>query len=110
MMNKYEDAISKYMKVLEIDQFNAPCHFNLASAYNDLCSYSRAAFHYKLSLQIDKNNANTYFNLIGVLENMKEFKEADKYYERAKELFPDHERVLEREGIKKRAAKKAKKV
>eukprot|EP00351_Strombidinopsis_sp_SopsisLIS2011_P004734 CAMPEP_0116872162 /NCGR_PEP_ID=MMETSP0463-20121206/2849_1 /TAXON_ID=181622 /ORGANISM="Strombidinopsis sp, Strain SopsisLIS2011" /LENGTH=37 /DNA_ID= /DNA_START= /DNA_END= /DNA_ORIENTATION= len=36
MVNKFEDAVNNYKKALEINPESPECHFNLASAYNDL--------------------------------------------------------------------------
>jgi len=36
MVNRFEEAIKVYLKALEINESSAECHFNLASAYNDI--------------------------------------------------------------------------
>lgn len=38
MLNRFEDAIKVYVKALEINDESPECHFNLASAYNDVGS------------------------------------------------------------------------
>jgi len=39
MMNKYEEAVVSYQKALKINEKSPECHFNLASAFNDLKNY-----------------------------------------------------------------------
>ena len=36
MLNRYEDSVGAYVKALQINNDSPECHFNLASAYNDL--------------------------------------------------------------------------
>lgn len=46
MLNKFEESVQAYLKALEINNKSPECHFNLASAYNDLGDFKSAAKHY----------------------------------------------------------------
>lgn len=46
MQNRYEDAVVAYQKALKINDKSPECHFNLASAFNDLKDYKQALGHY----------------------------------------------------------------
>ena len=46
MQNKFEDSIQSYLNALELNNKSAECHFNLASAYNDLADFTNAAKSY----------------------------------------------------------------
>lgn len=39
MLNKFEESVRAYLKALSINNKSPECHFNLASAYNDLGQY-----------------------------------------------------------------------
>ena len=46
MLNKFEESVTAYLRALEINNKSPECHFNLASAYNDLGDFKSAAKHY----------------------------------------------------------------
>lgn len=46
MLNKFEESVRAYLKALSINNTSPECHFNLASAYNDLGQYKQAIKHY----------------------------------------------------------------
>jgi hypothetical protein len=39
MINRFEDAIKVYLRALEINEGSPECHFNLASAFNDIGNF-----------------------------------------------------------------------
>jgi hypothetical protein len=43
MINRFEDAIKVYIRAIEINEKSPECHFNLASAYNDLSNFAKSA-------------------------------------------------------------------
>lgn len=69
MVNRFEEAVKVYLKALDINEKSAECHFNLASAYNDLSDHARAIHHYTRSLELDEGNVDAYICLAGVLES-----------------------------------------
>jgi tetratricopeptide (TPR) repeat protein len=71
MINCFEEAVGVYIKALEINEKSAECHFNLASAYNDLLDYQRAVVHYIRSIELDEGNVEALICLGGVFESMK---------------------------------------
>ena len=46
MVNKYDEAVVSYQKALKINDQSPECHFNLASAFNDLKDIKKALIHY----------------------------------------------------------------
>ena len=50
MLNKFEDSVDAYLKALAINNESPECHFNLASAYNDLGQFEKAVKYYKLAI------------------------------------------------------------
>ena len=68
MLNKFEESVSAYLKALEINNKSPECHFNLASAYNDLGDFKSAAKHYQKSIEIDDSNIDAYICLGSVYE------------------------------------------
>jgi len=46
MLNFFDESVKYYNKALEINNDSPECHFNLASAYNDLQQYKYAIKHY----------------------------------------------------------------
>lgn len=85
MLNRFEDAIKVYLKALEINDDSPECHFNLASAYNDVGSIQKSAFHYQKAIELDEGNIDAYVCLGGALENLKMFENAEKAYKKALE-------------------------
>jgi len=80
MLNQFQDAIKVYLKALEINEFSAECHFNLASAYNDIANYAGAIAHYNRALELDDKNTDAFLCLGGVYETLRQFDKAEKYY------------------------------
>jgi tetratricopeptide (TPR) repeat protein len=68
MINKFEEAISYYLLALDQNEKSPECHFNLASAYNDVKHQDRAVKHYKRAIELDENNIDAYICLGGVYE------------------------------------------
>jgi tetratricopeptide (TPR) repeat protein len=68
MLNKFEESVAAYLRALEINNKSPECHFNLASAYNDLGDFKAAAKHYLKSIEIDDSNIDAYLCLGSVYE------------------------------------------
>ena len=60
MLNKFDDAVKVYIKALDINEKSPECHFNLASAYNDLSNYAKSAYHYQRAVELDDKNIDAY--------------------------------------------------
>jgi tetratricopeptide (TPR) repeat protein len=70
MQNKFEESVQSYLRALEINNKSPECHFNLASAYNDLGDYKQAAKHYQKSIELEEGNVDAYLCLGQVMEQM----------------------------------------
>lgn len=68
MLSKFPEAIKAYHHSLEINHKSAECHFNLASAYNDVEDHKAAIKHYNKAIDLDDKNADAYFCLAQLYE------------------------------------------
>ncbi|CAF4016155.1 unnamed protein product [Adineta steineri] len=100
---KYEEAIHRYEKSIEINQkMLSPDVYTLAASYNDLGSvyssmndYSKAHSYYKKALHINRETlppdhpdlATCYNNIGGIYESMGEHNKAFRNYKRALEIY-----------------------
>jgi len=62
--------VKAYLHALEINGKSPECHFNLASAYNDLADYKGAIKHYIKSIELDDKNMDAYICLGSVYEQL----------------------------------------
>jgi tetratricopeptide (TPR) repeat protein len=100
MVNRFEEAVKVYLKALDINEKSAECHFNLASAYNDLGEHARAVHHYNRSIELDEGNVDAYVCLAGVLEANHGIPEKiEQLYREALLRDPDNQRA--KEGLRK---------
>lgn len=76
MLNKFQESVKAYLQALEINENSPECHFNLASAYNDLSDYKGAIKHYIKSIDLDDNNMDAYLCLGSVYEHIKQPRKA----------------------------------
>lgn len=75
------------------------CHFNLASAFNDVGNHQGAVIHYKRAIELDDKNADAYYCLGGVYETLKQMDKAERYYKIVLQKEPENEKA--REALKK---------
>lgn len=73
--------MKSYLRALEINDKSPECHFNLASAYNDLGEFQQAAKHYLTCTQLDRANVDAFICLGVLSEQLKELEEARKAYD-----------------------------
>lgn len=71
MINKYEEAVSSYQRALQINDSSPECHFNLASAYNDLKDLKRALHHYQRAVELDGDNVDAYICMGNIFESQR---------------------------------------
>ena len=83
------------MRALEINNKSPECHFNLASAYNDLGDFKSAAKHYQKSIEIDDGNLDAYLCLGGVYEQLKLVNKARDIYERVLKMDAENTKAIE---------------
>lgn len=79
-----------YLRALDINEASAECHFNLASAYNDLKNYQGAMVHYKRALELDDQNTDALMCLGGVSESLNQPERAERYYKIVLQREPDN--------------------
>jgi tetratricopeptide (TPR) repeat protein len=84
------EAISIYLKVLEMDPAHAAAHINLGTLYYNRQNYSLAERHYRSAIQIDPRYALAYFDLGNVLDETGRVQEAINTYKTAIQLAPTY--------------------
>jgi len=83
MLNKYEDAIFAYKKVLSFTPKDMNTAFNLANAYFMAKDYNDAINIYKQIIKVDSRNAKAHYNLGESYICQKNYKEALACYQEA---------------------------
>ena len=83
MLNRFHESVNAYLHALEINNKSPECHFNLASAYNDLQDHKGAIKHYIKSIELDDKNLDAYLCLGSVYEQLNQPSKAQNVYERA---------------------------
>jgi tetratricopeptide (TPR) repeat protein len=84
------EAITAYLKVLEMDPIHAAAHINLGTLYYNRQEYSLAEKHYRSAIQIDPRYALAYFDLGNVLDETGRVEEAINTYKTAIQLAPTY--------------------
>ena len=84
------DAISAYLKVLEMDPVHAAAHINLGTLYYNRQEYALAERHYRSAIQVDPRYALAYFDLGNVLDETGRVEEAINTYKAAIQLAPTY--------------------
>jgi tetratricopeptide (TPR) repeat protein len=84
------DAITTYLRVLEMDPTHAAAHINLGTLYYNRQDYGLAERHYRSAIQIDPRYALAYFDLGNVLDETGRVEEAINTYKTAIQLAPTY--------------------
>ena len=84
------EAITTYLKVLEMDHIHADAHINLGTLYYNRQEYGLAERHYRSAIQIDPRYALAYFDLGNVLDETGRVAEAINTYKTAIQLAPTY--------------------
>lgn len=70
MMENFEESVKCYQQALEINHKSPECHFNLASAYNDLGQSEKAVEHFKHCVTLDEANLDAFLMMANNLESV----------------------------------------
>ncbi len=84
------EAISVYLKVLDMDPTHAAAHINLGTLYYNRQDYALAERHYRSAIEIDPRYALAYFDLGNVLDETGRVEEAIATYKTAIQLAPTY--------------------
>ncbi len=84
------EAITAYLKVLDMDPMHAPAHINLGTLYYNRQEYALAEKNYRAAIQIDPRYALAYFDLGNVLDETGRVEEAINTYKTAIQLAPTY--------------------
>jgi tetratricopeptide (TPR) repeat protein len=84
------EAISTYLKVLEIEPLHAPAHINLGTLHYNRGDFARAEQYYRQAIDADPKYALAYFDLGNVLDETGRLKDAVQSYLMAIALAPTY--------------------
>jgi tetratricopeptide (TPR) repeat protein len=84
------EALTVYLKVLDMDPTHAAAHINLGTLYYNRQDYALAEQHYRSAIQIDPRYALAYFDLGNVLDETGRVQEAIATYKTAIQLAPTY--------------------
>lgn len=88
--SRQSEAITIYLKVLDMDPTHAAAHINLGTLYYNRQEYALAERHYRSAIQIDPRYALAYFDLGNVLDETGRVDEAIATYKTAIQLAPTY--------------------
>jgi tetratricopeptide (TPR) repeat protein len=84
------EAITAYLKVLEMEPMHAAAHINLGTLYYNRQEYMLAERHYRSAIEIDPRYALAHFDLGNVLDETGRVEEAINTYKTAIQLAPTY--------------------
>jgi tetratricopeptide (TPR) repeat protein len=88
--NSQEEAISAYLRVLELEPRHAAAHINIGTLYYNRQEYQAAERHYRAAIEVDPRYALAYFDLGNVLDETGRPGEAIQAYKTALQLAPTY--------------------
>jgi tetratricopeptide (TPR) repeat protein len=91
--DRLDEAISHYLKSIQLDPNYAYAYNNLGVALKEQGKLNEAIQYYRQALQIDPTYVEAINNLAGALEKQGQTREAAEYYRRAIELNPKNDKV-----------------
>jgi tetratricopeptide (TPR) repeat protein len=86
----HEEAISMYLRVLEIEPQHAAAHINLGTLYYNRQDFVSAEKHYRAAVEADPRYALAYFDLGNVLDETNRIEDATAAYRTAIQLAPTY--------------------
>ena len=95
---KNEEAISHYMKAINLKSNHTLAHYNLGIALFANGKAEKAISHYNMAIKLNPDFTNAHYNLGVVLLQKGEIKEAANYFREALKLKPDF--VAARDNLK----------
>ena len=85
----WDEAISCYLKALQLQPDYVAAYFNLGSAYLDQGNLTKAISFFQKTLELKPDMAGAYINLGNVFQYQGEMKKAVSSYQQALQLQPD---------------------
>jgi len=91
---EYEQALTYFDKILELDPENVKALMNKASVLISLKKHSDAICYFDKVLEIEPKNVDALYNKATVLSYIKEYDEAFSYFDRVLEIDPENLEVI----------------
>jgi tetratricopeptide (TPR) repeat protein len=99
-LKRYDEAIGKFRRAIEIDPKYRYAHYNLGRALegqeNNPNRYEEAAKQYELALKIDENYASAWNSWGRMLLELKRYEEAVEKFRKAIDFDPDNRHIYHR--------------
>jgi tetratricopeptide (TPR) repeat protein len=86
----HDEAITIYLKVVELEPDHAAAHINLGTLYYNRQDFGAAESHYRLAIKSDPRYALAYFDLGNVLDETGRIEDAIAAYRTAIQLAPTY--------------------
>lgn len=96
---QYNEAITQYKKVIELDSNNPNTYINLGVCLHNLEKYDEAIIQYKKAIDLDSDYKDAYKNLGYSLLKSEQYNDAIKAYEKFIILDPNCKKVYNNMGI-----------
>ena len=102
-LEKYEEAISCYDKIIRLDPQDLKAWSNKGFALINLEEYEEAISCYNQVIRFNSKDYNAWFNRGNSLANLRKYEEAISCYDRVIKINPDEVSGMEtqRHGVKK---------
>ena len=88
MLNRLEDCVQRYQQALSLNSESPECHFNLASACNDLGQRNEAIKHYQFAIGLDNDNVDAHLCLGAVFQEAQDYDKASQAFENVLKIDP----------------------
>jgi len=87
---EYDESITFFKRIIELDSENYRAHYNLGIAYFNLNRFEEALNSYKIALSIKPDHKHVYYNIGLLHEKNENLENAIKAYEKALEIDPNY--------------------
>lgn len=88
-LKNYDEAITGFKRVVELDPNDPDGYLNLGAALQDRGLYAEAAENYRRTLQLNPNYVNAHFNLGNALKHQRDLDGAIQSYQQTIQLSPN---------------------
>ena len=87
--SEYQQAITAFERVIEINPNNTEVHNNLGLVYHNQGKYPQAISEFEKVIRLDPNNAMAYYNLGLVYKEQGKITESEAEFKKAKDMVTE---------------------
>jgi tetratricopeptide (TPR) repeat protein len=96
---KYEQAISTFKQVIEVDFKNEDALYAIGQSYMEMDSLKEAYKYFNMAIKMDPKYAEAYYKMGRCAEEFKNYDEAKSLYQQCLNIKPDYK--LAKDGMKR---------